>query len=381
MRFAFQGLRALLCIVCALLAVSLFASDAHAQSNSCRALQSQLASASRGANKAQFQRFDRAYKNQTSELNKARRLQRRHCDSGDRSSQCRQLARTIRDMRANLGTLKSQRDRAAGRSLSANQRKRLQAKIARACKPVQSRSSKVTVVAKRGAARPQAIQRPRGAGIQIVPKSLSSGFVSGGYRTMCVRVSDGYYFPISFSVGEASFKRDEAICAAMCPAAETALYVYKADGEQETETMTSLKGEPYTDLRTAFAYRFGKAKTSNAEACGVVDTDKLANLGWAQKSADDMTTTGEDGDADTKPVGKTLIPQTRVHRWADPETAFNAQNALTLDAATALANARRVGESVEIANTRPGVRVVLPEFLPAPEEATNLQAQGPIAVQ
>ena len=39
----------------------------------------------------------------------------------------------------------------------------------------------------------------------------------GGYRTLCVRTCDGYYFPISFSSQPRNFPRDQNACTAMCP--------------------------------------------------------------------------------------------------------------------------------------------------------------------
>jgi Protein of unknown function (DUF2865) len=79
---------------------------------------------------------------------------------------------------------------------------------------------------------------------------------SGGgatYRTVCVRLCDGYYWPISFATHEARFARDSATCTKSC-GAPAALYYYPNPGG-EPEDMVSLQGVPYKSLGTAFLFR------------------------------------------------------------------------------------------------------------------------------
>ena len=38
------------------------------------------------------------------------------------------------------------------------------------------------------------------------------------YRTLCVRLCDGYYFPVSFSTLPNHFQRDSELCASQCAA-------------------------------------------------------------------------------------------------------------------------------------------------------------------
>lgn len=73
------------------------------------------------------------------------------------------------------------------------------------------------------------------------------------YRTVCVRLCDGFYYPISYSVYSGSFGRDENQCQQNC-AAPAELYVYQNPG-QEVEQAISLNGSPYVDLPVAFKYR------------------------------------------------------------------------------------------------------------------------------
>jgi hypothetical protein len=70
---------------------------------------------------------------------------------------------------------------------------------------------------------------------------------------MCVRLCDGYYWPISFATGRASFERDSKVCKQSCEA-PAALYYYPNPGG-ELDDMVNLEGKPYKGLGTAFLYR------------------------------------------------------------------------------------------------------------------------------
>lgn len=83
------------------------------------------------------------------------------------------------------------------------------------------------------------------------PEQSNLPFAS--YRTMCVRLCDGYYFPISFSTLESRFKEDDSKCRDQC-AAPAELFIYRNPGE-DIEQMVSLDGKPYTGLKTAFLNR------------------------------------------------------------------------------------------------------------------------------
>lgn len=89
------------------------------------------------------------------------------------------------------------------------------------------------------------------------------------YRTMCVRLCDGYYFPISYSTLESRFQDDETKCREQC-AAPAELYVYKNPGE-EVEQMVSIDGRRYADLKTAWRNRkvFIKGCSCKAEEYSV----------------------------------------------------------------------------------------------------------------
>jgi hypothetical protein len=75
----------------------------------------------------------------------------------------------------------------------------------------------------------------------------------GAYRTMCVRLCDGFYFPVSFAASQTKFRDDEARCQQSC-AAPAALYTYRNPGE-EVDMMVSLDGKPYKDMPNANRHR------------------------------------------------------------------------------------------------------------------------------
>lgn len=73
------------------------------------------------------------------------------------------------------------------------------------------------------------------------------------YRTMCVRLCDGYYFPISNATTHQTFMRDANRCEASC-GSEARLF-YMPSGDSDAAEMTDLTGLVYSALPTAFKYR------------------------------------------------------------------------------------------------------------------------------
>lgn len=74
------------------------------------------------------------------------------------------------------------------------------------------------------------------------------------YRTLCVRLCDGYYFPVSFSTLPNHFQRDVNVCQSQC-AAPADLYYYKNPGASVEQMVSATSQKPYTNLRTAWRYR------------------------------------------------------------------------------------------------------------------------------
>lgn len=84
--------------------------------------------------------------------------------------------------------------------------------------------------------------------------NVFGGLPFATYRTVCVRLCDGYYFPVSFSTLPTTFERDTEICQSKC-AAPTELYFHQNPGGSVDQMISHRTQQPYTSLRTAFRYR------------------------------------------------------------------------------------------------------------------------------
>jgi len=73
------------------------------------------------------------------------------------------------------------------------------------------------------------------------------------YRTVCVRLCDGYFFPISFAVPREYLARDARRCQESC-GAEARLF-FHSNVNADIADMTDLEGRPYSNLEAAFLYR------------------------------------------------------------------------------------------------------------------------------
>jgi len=84
--------------------------------------------------------------------------------------------------------------------------------------------------------------------------STARSFGKGRYRTMCVRLCDGYYYPVSFKARSGQLSDDEMRCNKGCYEAPTKLFYYSNPGGS-IENMRALDGQRYKDLANAFRYR------------------------------------------------------------------------------------------------------------------------------
>jgi len=73
------------------------------------------------------------------------------------------------------------------------------------------------------------------------------------YRTLCVRLCDGFYFPISFATTRSKFRDDAGRCERQCPSGSR-LFVHSNPGEL-VDAMVDLNGEAYATLPNAFRFR------------------------------------------------------------------------------------------------------------------------------
>jgi hypothetical protein len=159
----------------------------------------------------------------------------------------------------------------------------------------------------------------------LPPGAVETQIPGGGYRTLCVRTCDGYYFPISFSTSQSHFADDEQTCQKLCPAAEAVLYTHRNPGEEVAQAVNS-SGRVYKDLANAFRYRreyvascscrhpgqtwaetLGTTKDSTIERGDVVVTEEKAKA-LSQPRGDSGSRTSASRQDARKPAGNMPIP-------------------------------------------------------------------------
>ncbi|MGD9784972.1 MAG: DUF2865 domain-containing protein [Hyphomicrobiaceae bacterium] len=112
------------------------------------------------------------------------------------------------------------------------------------------------------------------------------------YRTLCVRLCDGYYFPVSFSTLPNHFQRDADVCQSKC-AAPAQLYYYQNPGGAVDQMVAADTNERYTKLKTAFLYR-----KEYVQGCSCKEAEYLPKSTPGQKQAGETSRAGPQiGDA------------------------------------------------------------------------------------
>lgn len=277
---------------------------------SCSALRAELQQISAGGSRSpEYAKWDDAHRAQSQALGLAER-DFRHLGCGGAASapSCKGLKPKIERMRANLAKIDRQRARHAG-SRSTGREAALRKALARQnCDaPQQARApanpgirsappsgggflSLFGIGRGNGAVTHQAAVEPQRT--ETRPRSTVR-FSSGDnatmvrrpsgptYRTMCVRMCDGFFFPVSFSTGEEGFGRDAAVCRSMCPGAEAELFVHRNPGET-VENLVSITGMPYGDLPNANRFR-----VAYVEGCGCQPSADRQTMASLIRSGDD----------------------------------------------------------------------------------------------
>lgn len=89
------------------------------------------------------------------------------------------------------------------------------------------------------------------------------------FRTLCVRLCDGYYFPLSFGRSKQSFAREETQCQARCPGAQMRLYYQSLAKDSDEEILSARDDSSYEALDTAFLYRTHRPAQCRCSITGV----------------------------------------------------------------------------------------------------------------
>ena len=86
-----------------------------------------------------------------------------------------------------------------------------------------------------------------------LPKERSVRTGRSTFRSLCVRLCDGFYFPISYSTSRERFADDAKQCEQRCPS-RSRLFVHRNLGG-DVDDMVDLQGRRYRNLPTAFLHR------------------------------------------------------------------------------------------------------------------------------
>ncbi|MCB1519976.1 MAG: DUF2865 domain-containing protein [Hyphomicrobiaceae bacterium] len=164
------------------------------------------------------------------------------------SRKCRDLSRDVEDNKRKLAGLEAERQQIQSSSGQSYQDEIIRALARNGC----------------GSSYQEEARRRDSSPFSGLWQDEDSGGSGGGarynalpfatYRTVCVRLCDGYYFPVSFSTLPNHFQRDSEVCQSKC-AAPAQLYYYQNPGGAVDQMVAVDNNELYTKLKTAFLYR------------------------------------------------------------------------------------------------------------------------------
>ena len=334
------------------------------QSQLCTRLEGQLAAIDRGngvdpARVEQVRRYEEASGRQQAELDRMVAQSRRAGCEGtgfflfgalqSQSQQCVDLNRQISSMRGNLDRINVDLQRLRGGDLDKGEQRRsvMVALAQNNCGPQYRTAARAP-----GGFFDQLFGRDGGEPGPSGDLANNPEAQSGGFRTVCVRTCDGFYFPISYATSSARFAQDEKTCQRMCPAAEVMLFSYRTTGEDITQA-TSINGQPYSSLPNALKYR-----TEFNAACSC----KRAGQSWADALGKDEAV--EPGDVvvtEERAKQLALPPQKGQPKGRQPAAAQPATNAAP-NATAAPADPAPAAAEAEAGKR--SVRSVGPTFIP-----------------
>jgi hypothetical protein len=178
--------------------------------------------------------------------------------------------------------------------------------------------------------------------------------LGSGYRTLCVRTCDGYYFPISFATSPARFAEDEQTCQRLCPATEAVLYTHRNPGEDVAQAVSS-SGRVYKDLANAFRYRREFVGSCSCKQSGQTWAEALGQTKDSTVERGDIVVTEERAKALSQPRPEN--PSRTAPRPDTRKPTANMPLAAPSDAGDPAASAAEPGKRT--------VRTVGPTFIPA----------------
>ncbi|MGC1578870.1 MAG: DUF2865 domain-containing protein [Beijerinckiaceae bacterium] len=351
-----------------------FGPCAFAQSPSCVSLQNQWAALDR-KDAERTGGLTNAARRQNAELQRSFAYARQiGCDNrrflifgSDPPPQCGPLMARISRMQADLANLQAQMGRPGGAAQADEQRYQLQLAMRQYC----------------GGDRPQG--GPLGAPGNLdtnldtpqqidIPGGIEPGQEGGSGTPVCVRLCDGYFFPLA-SLGSRGRADTAGMCQAQCPGAETEAFSMGAG--DDIEHAVGEGGKSYMELENALRYQ--KATVPDCSC-------RKADQSWGQalKPAEDMLG-GSDTVIDAEKAARMSRPPSPADTKkpagtrAGPAPASGASPSISTSPAPAIAASGNHGATAGQSSPSPGepprkVRIILP---PPTQQAPQAQPTQP----
>lgn len=127
-------------------------------------------------------------------------------------------------------------------------------------------------------------------------------------KTVCVRMCDGYFFPLSRSSNSSRYASEDMQCKRLCPNADTQLFTYSGE---DIRNAVSISGQSYMSTPNALRYR-----KEVVPSCGC----RAAGQSWSQALA------GIE-DATTLQKGDILVTEEQAREMSQPKPADPAPGA------------------------------------------------------
>jgi hypothetical protein len=189
-----------------------------------------------------------------------------------------------------------------------------------------------------------------------------AGYSRGAYRTICVRVCDGYYYSLSHIASRQRLAQDAEKCKGQYPPGEAVLFFHRFPSDDVSRAQ-SLDGERYGDQQYAFVFR-----KSFMPQCAAQLHQGLAAL-RARVFAAVPSLLGEPPEeAEPGPEAELVpIPVARQERSGDPETLANRSGDIVphpMSRHLAGMALRTVGDPYYFAEGTPGPPPTVPGYEP-----------------
>src|SRR5690606_5083599 len=118
------------------------------------------------------------------------------------------------------------------------------------------------------------------------------------------------------------FRRDQKVCAMMCPKTETELYYHSLSSQESKDMVSTVTGRPYSMLPSAFAYRTRDLPKPSDCGCDLTAyyQEMLRREKALKGGTGDVAAVG-DGAADRSETGSVTHIVTRSPEHAEEEQA------------------------------------------------------------